>query len=734
MSGTASLVDDHAQAQALNPTRRAQADRLFVPLLGATATITSAATLSRLDLRMPGWPTFLMLAVGAAVGQLAGSKVSPDCRDPWSLPFVIAGALLLPPALVAPLAAARHALAWAGEEQRIGEEALSASRTTLSALSASWVVQIVAGTGGTSLWPLGAVAGVVIFMGCSALTRAAKDVLAGERRKTDLGSDVVIAAVGLGLAALWHSDPWLSPVALLPLLAMRRALDASRLRAEAAVDVKTGLFNARHFGLALESELARSKRLRKPLSLLMADLDLLREVNNSHGHLAGDAVLAGVARVLRGALRPYDIGARFGGEEFAVLLPETGTQDALEVAERIRKGVAASQFVPTDAGAAPRVTISIGVAVFPDDASDAQKLLHRADLAVYRAKLQGRNRVHAAGDDPLTNQSPLRVAGGDPAPPPPELLTRPTSGLRERLPSQSRIALWVVPRLAAIGVAAMVLGLVSGVPRWILAVEAVTLVPVLVVRRSAAPVSHETETAVRAQALRAQEVWRAAANVHERNQSVEKLNRTLLENSTAAMETLTAVVDARDTHTAGHSRRVQQISLAIGRELELSRAEMDVLATAALFHDLGKLSVPEAILLKPARLETHEWRIVQRHPSEGARLLERLGFLSDALPAIRHHHERYDGSGYPDGLHGEDIPLGARIINVADALDAMLTARVYRPALTPLEALKELRAGAGTQFCPRCVAAIDRIVLAEFAKGADPTSPDLLTLTSVSKA
>jgi HD-GYP domain-containing protein (c-di-GMP phosphodiesterase class II) len=109
-------------------------------------------------------------------------------------------------------------------------------------------------------------------------------------------------------------------------------------------------------------------------------------------------------------------------------------------------------------------------------------------------------------------------------------------------------------------------------------------------------------------------------------------------------------------------------------------------------------------------------------------LLERLGFLSDALPAIRHHHERYDGSGYPDGLRGEDIPLGARIINVADALDAMLAPRVYRPALAPLEALEELRAGAGTQFCPRCVDAIDRIVLAEFANGADPTSPDLLTV------
>ena len=99
---------------------------------------------------------------------------------------------------------------------------------------------------------------------------------------------------------------------------------------------------------------------------------------------------------------------------------------------------------------------------------------------------------------------------------------------------------------------------------------------------------------------------------------------------------------------------------------------------------------------------------MRRHADEGARIIDRLGFLSDAVPAIRHHHERFDGSGYPDGLSGEDIPLGARIIHVADALDSMLTSRIYRPALSESEALAELRAGAGTQFCPRCVSALER--------------------------
>ena len=146
------------------------------------------------------------------------------------------------------------------------------------------------------------------------------------------------------------------------------------------------------------------------------------------------------------------------------------------------------------------------------------------------------------------------------------------------------------------------------------------------------------------------------------------------------MESLSATVDARDAYTAGHSRRVQQLALAIGRELGLSQAELDLLGHAALFHDIGKLAIPDAILLKPASLTDEEWELMQRHADEGARIIDRLGFLNDAVPAIRHHHERFDGTGYPDGLEGEEIPLGARIIHVADALDSMLTTRIYRAA------------------------------------------------------
>jgi putative nucleotidyltransferase with HDIG domain len=235
---------------------------------------------------------------------------------------------------------------------------------------------------------------------------------------------------------------------------------------------------------------------------------------------------------------------------------------------------------------------------------------------------------------------------------------------------------------------------------WSLAVFAV---PLLLMRKTQEAYLRHTQRS-------AQKLRQAAETIQTQNVSLEHANKLLKERSTAAMESLSATVDARDAYTAGHSRRVQQLALAIGRELGLSQAELDLLGHAALFHDIGKLAIPDAILLKPASLTEEEWELMQRHADEGARIIDRLGFLNDAVPAIRHHHERFDGTGYPDRLKGEEIPLGARIIHVADALDSMLTTRIYRAARPASEALDELRQAAGSQFCPRCVAALERIL------------------------
>jgi putative nucleotidyltransferase with HDIG domain len=179
--------------------------------------------------------------------------------------------------------------------------------------------------------------------------------------------------------------------------------------------------------------------------------------------------------------------------------------------------------------------------------------------------------------------------------------------------------------------------------------------------------------------------------------------------SSVAMESL-ATVDARDSYTAGHSRRVRTLALALARELGLPEAELEPLGDAALFHDIGKLAVPDEILLKPAGLTEDEWGLMRTHSVEGAQLAVQAGFIHRTVPAIRHHHENFDGTGYPDGLAGEEIPIEARIIHVTDALDSMLTNRIYRPGRPPREAFAELRAGMGTQFCPRCVGALERAV------------------------
>jgi putative nucleotidyltransferase with HDIG domain len=177
----------------------------------------------------------------------------------------------------------------------------------------------------------------------------------------------------------------------------------------------------------------------------------------------------------------------------------------------------------------------------------------------------------------------------------------------------------------------------------------------------------------------------------------------LEKNSLEAIETLNATVEAKDPYTAGHSHRVQRIALAVATEMDLDPARLDALKYGGLLHDIGKLAVPDAVLTKPDRLDEAEFTLIKEHSEEGARIVGKLGRLHDAVPIIRHHHERWDGTGYPAALSGEEIPLEASIVGLADAWDAMTTARPYHRALTLEEAMREIRQGRGTQFAPAVV-------------------------------
>lgn len=173
---------------------------------------------------------------------------------------------------------------------------------------------------------------------------------------------------------------------------------------------------------------------------------------------------------------------------------------------------------------------------------------------------------------------------------------------------------------------------------------------------------------------------------------------------------ITNALEAKDTYSYGHSSNVTDYTRLIAEDLSLSSLEKESIINAALLHDVGKIGISDAILLKPGKLTSAEWEIIRSHPLRGKEILEPLSFLEEALPSIYHHHERYDGQGYPDGLKGKEIPLGARILTVTDSYDAMNSDRPYRKRLSEEKCIAELNKSAGSQFDPQIVEVFLRIL------------------------
>lgn len=168
---------------------------------------------------------------------------------------------------------------------------------------------------------------------------------------------------------------------------------------------------------------------------------------------------------------------------------------------------------------------------------------------------------------------------------------------------------------------------------------------------------------------------------------------------------LAAAIDAKDPYTRGHSERVKDYSMVIGRELGLNDAELERLEIVALLHDVGKIGIEDRILRKPTNLTPEEFEIMKAHPDKGANIMSQVAQLSDVIPGMRAHHENYDGSGYPQGLKGEDIPFFARLITVADTFDAMTTDRPYQKAFTLEFAVNRIRQMSGIKYDPKIVEA-----------------------------
>jgi len=407
-----------------------------------------------------------------------------------------------------------------------------------------------------------------------------------------------------GMAQALHSDDRdaLTILAAHAATALDNAQHHARALAAASEDSLTELLNHRAFQTRLEEEMARARRGGQSLAVVMIDLDGFGAVNNAHGHQAGDVTLLAVTRCLREQTRQADVAARYGGDEFVLILPETDLDEALETAERIRSELA--RLTVAHRARAIRITASIGVAVMPGHATTREDLIGAADNASYAAKRAGKDRVRQA---------------------------------------------------------------------------------------------------------------EAGALPHDPVALAERLDDANL----ATVEALASTVDAKDAYTRGHSGRVAAYAAAIAAALDLPAAAIARIRQAGVLHDVGKIGVPDAILLKPGALDDAEFAVIKEHPAIGERILQGLPFLQEILPAVRHHHERWDGRGYPDGLAGDAIPVDAAILAVADSFDAMTSSRTYRQALLATEAIRRVREGVGTQYDPRVVAAFDRAM----ADGTLPLPP-----------
>jgi len=189
-----------------------------------------------------------------------------------------------------------------------------------------------------------------------------------------------------------------------------------------------------------------------------------------------------------------------------------------------------------------------------------------------------------------------------------------------------------------------------------------------------------------------------------------------------AVEALVKAVEAKDPYTKGHSERVARFAVAIAREMGLASEQVEDIKIGAMLHDVGKIGVPEVIINKTDKLTEDEWEVIRDHPKVAAQILDPFNTSKDVLAMVYHHHERYDGKGYPAGLKGDDIPLAARILKVADSFEAMTSGRPYRSAKTRSEAVQELKTYSGSHYDPTVVSALLRVLAREWG----PTAEDKL--------
>ncbi len=840
------------------------------------------------------WALLGFLLVGAMTAQYF-TVVTPKHQHYYLTPaFFFASIVLQHPLIFALVVALGHVPEWLKVKYRWYIQSFNIAGHTLAGFAGKTVLALLVGAERN---PTPNVAGIVAVLAAASTYILVNHLLVGivlmlarnvSLRESqvlspaNLLTDLALACVGGAMAFLWMLGPWLVILGTAPLLLIHRALSIPALREEAQVDAKTGLYNVKYFTTSLNDELRRARRFGRPLAVIMADLDGLRHINNTHGHLAGDAVLAAIGKIIREQVREYDVAARFGGEEFALLMPETTTDEGYVVAERIRKAVESTPIqIPTRVEPI-YVTITAGVASYPTDGYEPQQLLHAADVALYQGKASGKNRVRMSapgqGPEPPIPPPPADGAeqppaasppGSEGAPAPMAAPLNPAADTGERfaaqakprrmpkaawavvsavmmcglilwalyLPSASRFdvtGLLILAGFAGLAelfsvdlygastvsvsfvaifaaalmygpVGAAVVGPVIAIGHWIkrrpriyqvvfnaanhtisstvaaflFALAGVKLrpenilllaVPVLL----AGLVNYFISTMLVSTALGLSErtnpwrlwkeqfrwlavhyvvmaflamffalayltfgVWgvvaflapllimryaqkqyvdqtvQNVAALRKVNQELARANEEIQMINDELLMTLASAIDARDPYVYGHSARVAEYAVALARELSLPPERVELVRRAALLHDVGKIGLPERVLNKRGNLTVEEYEVMKQHALAADGILGVCHQLQNLVPIVSAHHERWDGKGYPKGLAGDSVPLEARILALADAVEAMASDRTYHRAKPAEEILAEVERNAGTQFDPAVAAAFVRVVKRE---------------------
>ena len=712
--------------------------------------------------------------------------------------------------------------------------------------------------------------------------------------------DLTLLCLGAMLVLIWDYNPYALLLFAFPIYLIYGTMRVPALERQSETDLKTGLFNHAYFMQHLENELMRANRFDRPLTIIMADLDLLRNINNTYGHLAGDEVLIGIANVLKESVREYDVVARFGGEEFSILMPETTLAQGYERAEVIRRAVEKAEFsIPTSVTPI-KATLSLGIANRESFDQSGQDIIHNADTALYHSKLKGRNRAYAytqeayvdfaesLREEPIVKdeststtfmpdtkeneasaylaanakktsvstipvskmqsaslpealpQGPVVSPSGNISKAPVyyfisglftlallffggmykfvpalftgfdpqawlglagfsgllvltelysiDLYTKKTSlsisavpilagtllfgpigslilsltyaictGIKNRSPfnrlvfnfsnqliagmlylviiyitgksfteasTMMQLALavlsavivytlntsfisigvyldsgqpafhfwkqqysWLFPIYIGMGVIAA--AFVFGYKNDPIVGSLLVIVPLLLLRVSQVQYVERTRGMV--------------SELRTKNSALEKYTDEITKLNDGLLDTLAEIIDLRDPYVLGHSRGVTELATKLARRIGLHEKQVELVRKGSLLHDIGKLGVTQDILAKPARLTPEEFEIIRMHPKLGANLLEKSPHLRPLIPIVSQHHEFYNGEGYPNKISGNQITIEARIVSVADAIEAMSSDRPYRKARDTEYIVKELSRCSGSQFDPLVV-------------------------------